>query len=112
MVPRGRCRWNAPMRLRRDDNGYHSLYAGADMRSAGTQEAFISGPFSDAMDFSGDGGWSRAGAFCTGVGWICEPLSEWNDQYSHRHWPDHHDVSAAREGALREAGRSVSQKTG
>ena len=80
------------------------------MRSAGAEEAFVSRSVSDAVDFSGDGGWSRAGALCAWLGCIRKPLSKWNDQYPYRYRADHHDVSAAGEGALREAWRSVSQE--
>ncbi len=110
-VLRGRLRWIVQLQSRLVEDGERTLYAGTDMRSTGAEEAFVSRSVSNTVDFSGDGGWSRDGAFCARFGCVCESLSERNYEYSDCHRTDHHDVPAAGEGALRETGRSVSPET-
>ena len=50
------------------------------------------------------------GHFVPVHGRVRQPLSDRHDEHPYRHRAHHHDVSAAREGPLRKAGRGLSQQ--
>ena len=92
----------------------HTTAIGASHEQNGRlhRQTFLPRSLSDRLDFPGDGGRRRAGAFRARHRVVHRPLPSGHDEHSHRHRPDPDDVSAAGQGEVRGTGRRVPRLEG
>ena len=64
------------------------------MCSCCSEEALVSRPVSDSLDFLCHGDWGGCRSLRSVLGWVRQPFPDGNDEHPHSHRTHHHDVPA------------------